>query len=56
LHDKDLAAGFDAVYMPDALARKYPNAAKAWDWQYVFPSPLRSIDPRTGVERHHHYI
>jgi integron integrase len=38
LHHADLAEGFGAVYLPDALATKYPNAAKAWGWQYVFPS------------------
>ena len=54
LHDKDLEAGFGAVYMPDALARKYPNAARAWGWQFVFPSTTRSIDPRSAVERRHH--
>jgi len=54
LHERDLDAGFGEVYLPDALARKYPNAARAWGWQYVFPSPLRSVDPRTGVERRHH--
>lgn len=54
LHDKDLDEGFGAVYLPDALERKYPNANKAWGWQYVFPSPRRSVDPRTGVERRHH--
>lgn len=54
LHDIDLQAGFGAVYLPDALERKYPNANKAWGWQYVFPSPQRSADPRSGVERRHH--
>jgi integron integrase len=54
LHDIDLQAGFGAVYLPDALARKYPKANKAWGWQYVFPSPQRSVDPRSGVERRHH--
>lgn len=54
LHDKDLEAGFGAVYLPDALARKYPKAAREWGWQYVFPSTVRSIDPRSGVERRHH--
>ena len=40
--------------MPDALARKYPHAAREWKWQYVFPSRKRSTDPRTGrVCRHH---
>lgn len=54
LHERDLEAGYGAVYLPDALAVKYPNAARAWGWQYVFPSPVRAIDPRSGVERRHH--
>lgn len=54
LHDADLDAGFGAVFLPNALDRKYRNAARAWGWQWVFPSPRRSIDPRSGVERRHH--
>jgi integron integrase len=54
LHRDDLADGCGAVHLPFALARKYPNAARAWAWQYVFPSRSRSIDPRSGVERRHH--
>jgi integron integrase len=54
LHIRDLAAGFGAVWLPDALARKYPNAAREWAWQYVFPASSRSMDPRSGVERRHH--
>ncbi|SNX61146.1 integron integrase [Nitrosomonas ureae] len=54
LHDKDLSEGFGAVYLPDALERKYPHAGKSWGWQYVFPSSVRSIDPRSGVTRRHH--
>lgn len=60
LHQKDLAAGLGRVHLPHALAVKYPNADKAWAWQWVFPSPVRSIDPRpdarTGelLERRHH--
>lgn len=54
LHQRDLDAGFGAVYLPNALAVKYPNAPKAWCWQYVFPSTVRSIDPRSGLERRHH--
>lgn len=54
LHDEDLEAGFGEVYLPDALAVKYPKAGKAWGWQYVFPSPIRSTDPRSGIERRHH--
>ena len=54
LHERDLATGHGAVWLPTALARKYPNAAREWIWQYVFPARLRSIDPRSGVERRHH--
>ena len=54
LHRRDLEAGFGEVWLPDALAVKYPRAGRAWGWQYVFPSPKRSIDPRSGVERRHH--
>jgi len=54
LHDADIAAGFGAVYLPDALAVKYPNAARQWGWQWVFPSPVRSVDPRSGAQRRHH--
>ena len=53
-HENDLAAGYGAVYLPYALARKYPNAARAWGWQYVFPASKRSKDPRSGVVHRHH--
>ena len=54
LHAQDLAAGFGAVFMPSALDKKYPSAAKDWSWQYVFPSVKLSIDPRSNVTRRHH--
>ncbi|MBV2132875.1 integron integrase [Pseudomonas sp. MAP12] len=54
LHQRDLAEGFGEVYLPFALARKYPNAPKEWGWQYVFPAPNHSVDPRSGVKRRHH--
>lgn len=54
LHQDDLEKGFGEVFLPDALARKYPNAAREWRWQYVFPSTRLSTDPRTGVIRRHH--
>ncbi len=53
-HDQDLREGFGDVYLPFALARKYPNAGREWGWQYVFPASRRAIDPRSGVERRHH--
>ena len=40
--------------MPYALERKYPDAAKAWIWQYVFPAAKLSTDPRSGAVRRHH--
>jgi integron integrase len=55
LHAADLAVGFGAVWLPHALARKYPNAPREPGWQYVFPAARRSRDPRDGVERRHHF-
>jgi len=54
LHEQDVAAGQGEVYLPFALARKYPNAARNWAWQYVFPSERLSVDPRSGKVRRHH--
>jgi integron integrase len=54
LHGRDLAEGFGEVALPDALAEKSRNAPRAWGWQWVFPSHLRSADPRSGIIRRHH--
>ena len=54
IHREDLNHGFGHVYLPDALARKYPNADREWVWQYVFPAASLSIDPRSGGKRRHH--
>jgi integron integrase len=54
LHQQDLDDGFGEVFLPDALARKYPNAAKEWKWQYVFPAAKRSLDPRSKKQMRHH--
>jgi integron integrase len=54
LHERDLAAGFGEVWLPHALARKYPRAGFEWGWQFAFPSGSRSADPETGVIRRHH--
>ncbi len=53
-HQEDLERGFGEVFLPNALARKYPNAAKEWRWQYVFPSGRLSVDPRSNKTRRHH--
>ena len=54
VHDKDLRDGYGAVYLPYALAVKYPHANQEWCWQYAFPAKSLSIDPRTGLTRRHH--
>lgn len=54
LHEKDLAEGYGAVYLPYALSKKYPQAEREWAWQYVFPSARLSVDPRSGETRRHH--
>jgi integron integrase len=54
LHRGDLADGLGAVWLPFALDRKHPGAAREWAWQYVFPAGTRSIDPRDRTERRHH--
>ena len=53
-HEQDLREGNGAVYLPGALDRKYPGAAREWGWQYVFPARDLSTDPRTGIVRRHH--
>jgi integrase len=49
-----VAQGVGPVYVPIALARKYPHAGRLWIWPYVFPSDRLSKDPRTGIIRRHH--
>jgi len=53
-HDSDLGLGRGEVWLPDALAVKYPNAPKQWGWQYVFPAAGFSADPRSSAVRRHH--
>jgi len=54
LYDQDVSDGNANVYMPNALAEKYPSASRSWDWQYAFPSSKLSKDPRGGAIRRHH--
>lgn len=54
LFEDDKRIGKANVFLPDALAAKYPNAATEWCWQYIFPSGSYSVDPRSGMERRHH--
>lgn len=54
LFDRDVADGRAGVWMPDALAVKFPNAPFEWGWQYVFIASGLSVDPRSGAVRRHH--
>jgi len=54
IHEKDLAAGWGRVQLPDALERKYPNAPREWRWQCVFPQEKRWKNPRTQEQGRHH--
>ena len=54
LHESDLLDGRGEVQMPNALARKYPNASKSWHWQFVFPSSRIGKDPRSPLRGRHH--
>jgi integron integrase len=54
IHEHDLQKGLGEVYLPFALERKYPKAAREWGWQYLFPSKRLAVDPRSGKMRRHH--
>lgn len=53
-HAEDLRNGIGSVALPDALARKYPNAPTEWGWQWLFPATSHYVDSETGVRRRHH--
>ncbi|HEY0586594.1 MAG TPA: integron integrase [Pseudoduganella sp.] len=53
-HQRDCEQGGGEVYLPFALDRKYPAAAREWKWQYVFPADGLSEDPRSDIVRRHH--
>jgi len=54
MFETDLCEGHANVWLPGALAKKYPSAPKSWEWQYVFPSKSLSKDPQSGEIRRHH--
>ncbi len=56
LHAADRAADLPGVWLPEGLARKYQDAGKRWNWQWVFPSRETSVDPVSGLRRRHHVI
>ena len=48
LFDRDVAHGYDGVPLPNALARKFPNASREWGWQWVFPASRLTTERSTG--------
>jgi integron integrase len=54
IHAADLRDGWGRVALPEALARKYPNAPAEWRWQWVFPQERRWTNPRTREQGRHH--
>jgi integron integrase len=54
IHQRDLAEGWGEAYLPASLAKKYPNAAKEWSWQWAFPQRHRWHDPATEKEGRFH--
>ena len=54
LHKTDRETGLAGIWMPDALARKYPSASRQLGWFWLFPSPTLSTDPRAGIVRRLH--
>jgi integron integrase len=53
-HQADLAAGAGYVALPERLAMKYPNAAREWPWQWVFPATRTYVHAESGERRRHH--
>jgi integron integrase len=56
LHGEDREAEAPGVWLPEGLERKFPQAGKAWEWQWFFPSRQWMRDPRTGLRRRHHVL
>ncbi len=54
VHEGDLKMGYGAVFLPDALRRKWPAAEREWKWQYVFPAPRVAVNQESGVVGRHH--
>jgi len=53
-YEADVKSGFSGVLLPYALERKYPNAARQWGWQWLFPASKFYVDPQSGkILRHH---
>lgn len=54
--DRDQEQRCGPVHLPHALAAKDPHAGRRWEWQWLFPAPSLSTDPRTALRRRHHLL
>lgn len=54
VHDADLKAGYDGVFLPDRLEKKYKNAPKGFIWQWFFPAKELTYVPKNGENRRYH--
>jgi len=54
IHEQDLREGAGRATLPDAIARKYPNADSEWGWQFVFPASSKYFDQNAGLKRRRH--
>jgi site-specific recombinase XerD len=54
LHNRDLAAGYNGVFLVDSLEKKYRNAAKEFIWQWIFPQKELTLVPGTSERRRYH--
>lgn len=54
MHTIDLEDGFGEVHLPYQLAKKFPEAPRSWEWQYLFPASRLSLDPVTRKKMRHH--
>ena len=44
IHEADLAKGLGEVYLPNALKRKYRNAAREWKWPCAVPWKTSTLE------------
>ncbi len=54
LFDLDIEMGFDYIWLPNALNKKFPNAGKEFRWRFVFSSNTISRNPQNGERGRHH--
>jgi len=50
IHNED----YQGVWLPNSLAKKFPNASKQLNWHYLFPSYQLSFEPQSNNLRRHH--